>query len=80
LVHTEEARPYSTPLDHAIASSSSEKLCTVMTGPKISCWIVRSSCRSPPTTVGASRNLVALAFAADGDRGVRRDVREEGQR
>ena len=53
-VHTDEARPNSTPFDQAIASSSSPNDWTVMTGPKISCWIIRSSWRSPPTTVGST--------------------------
>jgi hypothetical protein len=52
LVHTDEARPYSTPLAQRTASSSSENRWTVMTGPKISSWISSSVCRSPDTTVG----------------------------
>ena len=53
LVHTDEARPYSTPLAKRIASSSSEKDCTVITGPKISSWMCLSSWRSPLMTVGS---------------------------
>ena len=34
-VHTEEASPNSTPLAMAMASASSAKGCTVITGPKI---------------------------------------------
>jgi hypothetical protein len=45
LVHTLEARPYSTPLAQRSASSSSLNCCTVMTGPKISFWIISSSWR-----------------------------------
>jgi hypothetical protein len=41
LVHTDDARPYSTPLAQRSASSSSLKRWTVMTGPKISSWIAR---------------------------------------
>src|SRR4029079_8903303 len=37
-VHTDDASPYSVPLAQAIASSSSENACTVITGPNISCW------------------------------------------
>jgi hypothetical protein len=54
-VHTEEARPYGVPLAHAIASASSVNGCTVMTGPKISRWIISSSCASPATTVGSRK-------------------------
>ena len=46
LVHTDDASAYGTPLAFAIASSSCSKVCTVMTGPKISCWM--SSSGSPP--------------------------------
>jgi hypothetical protein len=53
LVQTDEARANSTPLAFSSASSSSVKDCTVMTGPKISVWIIRSSCSNPPTTVGS---------------------------
>ena len=42
-VHTLEASPYSTPLAQPTASSSSLNFCTVMTGPKISRWIISSS-------------------------------------
>ena len=52
LVHTDDARPYSTPLAQRSASPSSEKRCTVMTGPKISLWICSSSCLRPDSTVG----------------------------
>ncbi len=52
-VHTEEARPYSTPFAQRTASSSSTKRCTVITGPKISSWIASSSWVRPETT-GAS--------------------------
>ena len=55
LVHTLEASPYLTPLAQRTASSSSVNRCTVMTGPKISSWIISSSWRSPATTVGAYR-------------------------
>src|ERR1700744_4710831 len=55
LVQTLEARPYLTPLAQAAASSSSLNCCTVMTGPKISSWIISSSWRSPETTVGAKK-------------------------
>ncbi len=53
VVKTLDARPYSTPLARRSASASSEKVCTVMTGPKISCWTISSSWRRPDTTVGA---------------------------
>ena len=53
LVHTEEARPYSTPLAQRTASASSVNFCTVITGPKISFWISSSSWRRPETTVGS---------------------------
>ena len=43
VVHTLDARPYSTPLAQRTASSSSVKRCTVMTGPKISSWTISSS-------------------------------------
>ena len=52
-VQTELARPYSTPLAQRIASSSSVKRWTVMTGPKISYWLSSSSWVSPDTTVGS---------------------------
>ena len=42
-VQTDEARPYGVPLAHAIASASSENCWTVITGPKISRWIISSS-------------------------------------
>ena len=44
------------PFAQAIASASSENGCTVITGPKISRWIISSSCRSPETTVGSRKN------------------------
>ena len=53
LVHTEEARPYCTPLAHSSACASSENFWTVMIGPKISVWICSSSWRSPESTVGS---------------------------
>ena len=55
LVHTDDARPYSTPLAQRSASSSSVNRWTVMTGPKISFWIASSSWRSPSTTVGSTK-------------------------
>ena len=55
LVQTLEASPYWTPLAQRTASSSSVNRCTVMTGPKISSWIISSSCCRPETTVGAYR-------------------------
>ena len=54
-VHTELARPYSTPLAHSMAFASSSKRCTVMTGPKISFWIISSSCCMSTTTVGSRK-------------------------
>ena len=54
-VQTDEASPYGVPLAHAIASSSSEKGWTVITGPKISRWIISSSCCRPATTVGSRK-------------------------
>ncbi|RPK42257.1 hypothetical protein EES39_20970 [Streptomyces sp. ADI92-24] len=53
LVHTEEARAYSTPFAHSSACASSLKDWTVMTGPKTSFWMISSSCLRPETTVGA---------------------------
>ena len=52
-VQTLDASPYWTPFAHSTALSSSSKLWTVMTGPKISSWIISSSWRSPSTTVGS---------------------------
>ena len=52
-VQTDEARPYGVPFAHAIASASSLNGCTVITGPKISRWIISSSWRRPETTVGS---------------------------
>ena len=66
-VHTEEARPYGVPLAHAIACASSLKRCTVMTGPKISRWIISSSCSSPATTVGSRKKPGPLGLASAGD-------------
>ena len=43
------------PLAQAIASASSVNGCTVMTGPKISRWIISSSWRRPATTVGSRK-------------------------
>ena len=54
-VQTDEASPYSTPLAHPSASDSSLNSCTVITGPKISDWIISSSWRRPATTVGAKQ-------------------------
>jgi hypothetical protein len=54
-VQTLDARPYWTPLAHLAASSSSLNVCTVMTGPKISFWIISSSWRRPSTTVGSQK-------------------------
>ena len=53
LVHTEDASPYCTPLAQRSASSSSVNRCTVMTGPKISSWIISSSWCRPETTVAS---------------------------
>jgi hypothetical protein len=39
-VQTEEASPYLVPFAHWIAFSSSSNCWTVITGPKISCWII----------------------------------------
>src|SRR5262249_37660959 len=55
LVQTDEASPYWTPLAQRSASSSSVKRCTVMTGPKTSSWMKRSSCLRPDTTVGSKK-------------------------
>ncbi len=52
-VHTDDANPYSTPFAHSIAWASSLKRWTVITGPKISSWIISSPCSSPATTVGS---------------------------
>ena len=52
-VHTLEASANGTPLAHATASSSSLNVCTEMTGPKISFWIISSSWRRPSTIVGS---------------------------
>ena len=52
-VHTDDARPYSTPLAHATAWSSSLNRCTVITGPNTSCWTMASSWRTSLTTVGS---------------------------
>ena len=41
------------PLAHSIAFASSSNRCTVMTGPKISFWIISSSCSRPAMTVGS---------------------------
>src|SRR5918994_918054 len=62
-VNTLEARPDLTPLAHLTASSSSEKDCTVTTGPKISFWDASWSCLSPETGVGehAGRRGAVLA-------------------
>src|SRR3954465_7103405 len=54
-VQTLEASSYSTPLAQAMAWSSSVNRCTVITGPKISRWIISSSWRSPATTVGSMK-------------------------
>ena len=54
-VHTLEANPYSTPLARRTASSSSVNFCTVITGPKISFWIISSSCFKLLTTVGEKK-------------------------
>src|SRR3954463_11455082 len=54
-VHNDEARPYGVPLAHLIASCSSVNGWTVITGPKISRWIISSSWRRPPTTVGSRK-------------------------
>jgi hypothetical protein len=43
------------PLAHLIACSSSENGWTVMTGPKISRWIISSSCCRPLITVGSRK-------------------------
>ena len=43
------------PLAHLMASASSLNGCTVMTGPKISRWIISSVCLSPLTTVGCRK-------------------------
>ena len=51
-VHTDAARPYSTPFAQRTASASSVKRCTVITGPNTSSWMISSSCRRPETTVG----------------------------
>ena len=55
LVHTLEARPYSTPLAHSRAWASSSKLCTVMTGPNTSWRTSSSPWWRPATTVGAKQ-------------------------
>ena len=54
-VQTLDASPYGVPLAHAIASASSVNGWTVITGPKISRWIISSSWRRPPTTVGSRK-------------------------
>ena len=59
LVHTEDASAYSTSFAHVTACASSEKDCTVMTGPKTSFWMISSSCFSPDTTVGAGGHRVS---------------------
>jgi hypothetical protein len=43
-VHTEDGEAVGRAVAHAIAWSSSENCWTVMTGPKISRWIISSSC------------------------------------
>ena len=53
VVQTLEARPYFTPLAQRSASASSEKRCTVITGPKISVCTCSSSWRRPDRTVGS---------------------------
>ena len=53
-VHTDDARPYFTPLAQRSASSSSVNFWIVMTGPKISFWIISSSCFRPAMTVGST--------------------------
>jgi hypothetical protein len=56
-VQTLEASPYLTPFAQLTAWSSELNRCTVMTGPKISSWII-SSCRpNPATTVGAKQGF-----------------------
>src|SRR6478672_2689705 len=55
-VQTDDARPYGVPLPQAIAWSSSVNCWTVMTGPKISLWIISSCCSRSATTVGSRKN------------------------
>ena len=43
------------PLAHSSALASSSKRWTVMTGPKISFWIISSSWRRPSITVGSTK-------------------------
>ena len=52
------------PFAQAIASSSSLKRWTVITGPKISRWISSSSWRSPASTVGSRKKPGPSGFAA----------------
>ena len=75
-VQTEEASPNSTPLAIAIASASSAKGCTVITGPKIwtriiSCTgVLMYSCEGPTTTVFERCVLLQKACAATDLKGV----------
>ena len=52
-VQTDDARPYCTPFAASSASASSANRCTVITGPKISSWLISSCCRTPETTVAS---------------------------
>ena len=52
-VQTEEASPYWVPFAHSIAFASSSKRCTVITGPKISSWIISSPWSRFATTVAS---------------------------
>ena len=53
MVQTEDASPYCTPFAAFSASASSANRWTVMTGPKISFWLISSSCLTPETTVAS---------------------------
>ena len=75
------------PLPHAIAWSSSVNCWTVMTGPKISRWIISSSCWRSATTVGSrkkpgrSGSLPPVTiFAFDGARSRKPSTRSRWRR
>src|SRR5947199_3930122 len=52
-VHTDAARPYSTPFAHCSACSSSLNRCTVTTGPNTSLFTISASGPGGTTTVGS---------------------------